>query len=274
MTVTCRETRELGDAFLSDQLLVETTHDIVRHLETCAACREEIDSRRRLRAQLQSAIGRSSDLAPHPEFIDGLAARLRAQGAPAVSDVAPLVMTRRAWLESWWAAAAAVLALLGGGLFARDRIKRSRLATLVASAAGDHQNCAIKFNLSERPITLEEAARRYDAAFASFSTLAMPDGLPGGTPTVVDRHSCVFDGRRFGHVVFRYKDRVVSLLVTNGSGLSGSTPALVANGTPLRVAAFDVGAHAVFVVSDLSDADTLLVAQTLAEPVSRALSRS
>jgi len=45
VTVTCRETRELGDAFLSDQLLVETTHDIVRHLETCAACREEIDSR-------------------------------------------------------------------------------------------------------------------------------------------------------------------------------------------------------------------------------------
>ena len=274
MTINCRETRELGDAFLSDQLLVETTHDIVNHLETCSECRVEIDSRRRLRAQLQSAIGGSPSLTPHPEFLDRLAARLRAHAPPVVSAAAAPVMTRRAWLESWWAAAAAVLALLGGGLFARDRVRRSRLATLAATAAGDHQNCAIKFNLSERPISLEEAARRYDAAFASFSTLPMPAGLPGGPATVLDRHSCVFDGRRFGHVVFRYKDRVVSLLVTNGSGLSSSTPALVATGTPLRVATFDVGSHAVFVVSDLPDADTLLVAQTLAAPVSRALSRS
>ena len=273
MTVNCRDTRELGDAFLSDQLLVETTHDIVKHLETCPACREEINARRTLRAQLQSAIGRSPELAPRPEFIDGLAARLRVQAAPAVST-APPVITRRAWLESWWAAAAAVLALIGGGLFARDTVRRSRLATLAATAAGDHQNCAIKFNLSERPISLEEAARRYDAALASLSTLPLPAGLPSGPATIIDRHSCVFDGRRFGHVVFRYKDRVVSLLVTAGSGLGASAPTLVANDTALHVASFDVGSHAVFVVSDLPDADTLLVAQTLAEPVSRALSRS
>lgn len=274
MTVNCRETRELGDAFLSDQLLVETTHDIVKHLETCPACREEIASRRRLRAQLQSAIGRSPDLAPRPEFIDGLTARLRVQTAPPVSSGASPVITRRAWLESWWAAAAAVLALLGGGLFARDTVRRSRLATLAASAAGDHQNCAIKFNLSERPISLEEAARRYDVAFASLSTLALPTGLPGGPATIIDRHSCLFDGRRFGHVVFRYKDRVVSLLVTTESGVGTSVPALLAAGSALHVASFDVGSHAVFVVSDLPDADTLLVAQTLAEPVSRALSRN
>jgi hypothetical protein len=184
-------------------------------------------------------------------------------------------MTRRAWFESWWAtAAAAVIALLGGGLFARDAVRRSRLATLAATAAGDHQNCAIKFNLAERPISLEEAARRYDHAFASLSTLPLPSGLPGGIATILDRHSCVFDGRRFGHVVFRYEDHVVSLLVTNGAGPAGSTPVLVPNDSTLHVASFDVGSHAVFVVSDLPDAETLLVAQALVTPVSRALSRT
>jgi anti-sigma factor RsiW len=270
VTVTCRETRELADPFLSDQLLVETTNEIVRHLETCAACREEFAARRTLRGRLQSAIAASSDLAPRPDLAADLAARLR----PATAPAAPVasVMTRRAWIESWWAAAAALLALLGGGLFARDTVRRSRLATLAANASGDHQNCAIKFNLRERPIPLEEAAQRYDPAFGSLATLEAPAGLSGGIVDVLDRHSCVFDGRRFAHVVFRYEGHVVSLLVTNGSGLSGSTPALVANDSPYRVASFDAGSHAVFVVSDLPEGDVLSVAQALAPPVTRRLS--
>jgi anti-sigma factor RsiW len=267
VTVTCRETRELADPFLSDQLLVETTHEIVRHLETCAACRDEFAARRTLRTKLQSAVAASAELAPRPGFGAALAARLRP--APAAA-----VMTRRAWMESWWAAAAALVALVGGGLFARDRVRRSRLATLVASAAGDHQNCAIRFNLRERPIPLEEAAKRYDPAYASLATLEPPANLPEAPATILDRHSCVFEGRRFGHVVFRYNDHIVSLLVTNGSGLSGETPVLVPNDSTLRVASFESGSHAVFVVSDLPERDTLAVAQALAAPIAQRLSRS
>jgi anti-sigma factor RsiW len=267
VTVTCRETRELADPFLSDQLLVETTHEIVRHLETCPACRDEFAARRTLRGKLQAAFASSRDLAPRPDFAAELTAKLRpATAAPQ--------MTRRAWLESWWAAAAALLALLGGGLFARDAMKRSRLATLAANAAGDHQNCAIRFNLRERPISLEEAARRYDRAFASLATLEAPTDLPGGALGVLDRHSCVFDDRRFGHVVFRYENHLVSLLVTNGSGGSGSTPALITNQTGYRVASFDAGTHTVFVVSDLADRDVLAVARALIAPVTRGLTQS
>ena len=267
MTVTCRETRELADPFLSDQLLVETTHEIVRHLETCEACRDEFAARRTLRTKLNSAIARSPELAPRPAFAADLAARLRPTPEAAA-------MTRRAWLESWWAAAAALVAVIGGGLFARNTVRRSRLATLAASAAGDHQNCAIKFNLRERPIPLEDAAKRYDPAYASLTTLEAPANLPGGPAMVVDRHSCVFEGRRFGHVVFRYHDHIVSLLVTNGSGLSGETPALVPNDSTLRVASFESGSHAVFVVSDLPEPDTLAVARALAAPVGQRLSRT
>lgn len=265
MTVNCREARELADPFLSDQLLVETTHEIVRHLETCPECREEFAARGALRAKLQSAVAASPDLAPRPDFAAELAARLR----PASSGSAP--MSRRAWLETWWAAAAAVIALLGGGLFARDAVRRSRLATLAASAAGDHQNCAIRFNLRERPITLEEAARLYDRAYASLGSLPAPAGLPGGPPAVLERHSCVFEGRRYAHVVFRHQEHIVSLLVTAGAGVSGDTPALVPNDTNLHVASFDTSNHAVFVVSDLPDRDTLLFAQAIAAQVASRL---
>jgi anti-sigma factor RsiW len=268
VTVTCQETRELADPFLSDQLLVETTHDIVRHLETCPACRDEFAARRTLRGKLQSAVASSRDLAPRPDLAAELATKLRPAAAAAAQ------MTRRAWLESWWTAAAALLALVGGGIFARDAVRRSRLATLAANAAGDHQNCAIHFNLRERPIPLGEAGRRYDRAFSSLETLDPPADLPGGAMAVLDRHSCVFDNRRFGHVVFRYEDHVVSLLVTSGSGASGSTPALVANESAYRVAAFDAGSHAVFVVSDLADRDVLAVARALAAPVTQRLMES
>lgn len=260
--MSCRDARELADSFLSDQLLVETMHDIVRHLETCPACRAEFEARRTLRKRLQTAIDAAPTLGPSPAFLASLTERLR--------PVEPFrTMTRRAWLERWLAAAAAAVAVLGGGLVARDAWRRSRLATLAVSAAGDHQNCAIKFNLRERPIDLEEAATRFDPAYRALASIAPPAGS-----TVLNRHSCVFEGRRFGHVVLRYEDHVVSLLVTSGGGSSGTAPAIVQIGGTMHVASFDAGAHAVFVVSDLAAADTLGLAQALSDPVRRALARA
>lgn len=259
--MTCREARELADSFLSDQLLVETMHEIVRHLETCPTCREEFEARRLLRKRLQTAVDTAPSLAPRPEFLSGLTARLQ----PVDTGRA---VTRRAWLETALASAAAVIALVSGGVFARSAWRRSRNAALEASAVGDHQNCAIKFNLRERPISLEEAARRFDPAYMGLTSIPAPIGS-----TMLDRHSCVFEGRRFGHVVFRYREHVVSLLVTSGEESGTREPAIVQTGSSLNVTSFDVGAHAVFVVSDLPARDTLSLAQVLSEPVRKTLER-
>jgi anti-sigma factor RsiW len=259
--VTCREARELADSFMSDQLLVETMHEIVRHLETCPTCREEFEARRLLRTRLQTAIDTAPSLAPRAEFVSALAARLQ----PVDTERG---MTRRAWLETALPVAAGLVALVGGGLFARSAWRRSRNDAMEASAIGDHENCAIKFNLRERPISLEEAARRFDPAYAGLTSILAPTGS-----TLLDRHSCVFEGRRFGHVVLRYHEHVVSLLVTSGEGSGTREPAIVQTGGSLNVASFDVGAHAVFVVSDLAARDTLSLAQVLSEPVRKTLER-
>ncbi len=258
--MTCRDARELADSFLSDQLLVETTHDIVRHLETCPACREEFEARRQLRSRLQVALDTSSRLRPRPDFVADLTARLQPVDTPR--------MTRRAWLQTALATAAGLVALVGGGLVARSAWRRSRTDMLAASAAGDHQNCAIRFNLAERPIPLAEAARRFDPAYAGLASVPPP-----ADSTLLDRHSCVFEGRRFGHVVFRYHDRVVSLLATRGEASGNTEPAIVEMGSSLSVASFDVGTHSVFVVSDLPARETLTIAQVLADPVRKALER-
>ena len=55
LIMQCRDVRELADSFLSEQLLVETNHELLRHLETCPDCRADIAGRRALRDGLRAA---------------------------------------------------------------------------------------------------------------------------------------------------------------------------------------------------------------------------
>jgi anti-sigma factor RsiW len=57
----CRDVRELADSFLSEQLLVETNHELLRHLETCPDCRADIAVRRAIRDRLRAAFAQAGD---------------------------------------------------------------------------------------------------------------------------------------------------------------------------------------------------------------------
>ena len=94
----CREVRELADAFVSDQVLVETAQAIVTHLDRCAACQAEVEGLRRLRASVRSAYLGSTDLSPRPEFVAAMSARLRSE-ADARASAPP-------WRRTWLAIAA------------------------------------------------------------------------------------------------------------------------------------------------------------------------
>jgi hypothetical protein len=269
----CREIRQLAEAFVSEQLLVETTQAVVAHLDRCPACRAEVDALRRLRGSTRSAFERAPDLTPRPDFAADLAARLRAH-ASAVHTVRP---HRRTWL----ALAASVLLVVGAGWGWRDWSASSALALLHA-AVGDHRFCAIRFRLTERPIPLAEAGRRYGGIDGQLESVEpVTATLSGGPLRILERHSCVYDGRRFAHLVLRYKNETVSLLVTDerhpggalGMRLAGTATALSSSPAVdgFHVASFRGPRHAVFVVSSLSDADLHEVARAMIEPVSRVL---
>jgi hypothetical protein len=179
----------------------------------------------------------------------------------------PAAISRRSVLQSWWALAAGVVVAAGGGVFVRHANSRSRLVALAREAAGDHQNCAVKFNLAERPIPLEEAARRYGAPYAALATFELP-ALNEPLETL-DRHACVYQGRRFGHVVFRYRGSLTSLLVTEGPATSVAE--LVSDDVNPVVASLPAGHYAGFIVSDIHPEDVLRLAQTLAAPLSQHL---
>jgi anti-sigma factor RsiW len=254
----CRDVRELADSFLSEQLLVETNHELLRHLDTCPDCRSDIADRRAFREGLRTAFARAEDLRPRPDLAADLRARLRP---------ARVELSRRSVLQSWWALAAGVVLAAGGGVFVRRSSSRSRLVALARDAAGDHQNCAVKFNLSERPIPLDEAARRYGPPYAALATFVPP--AVDGPVEVLDRHSCVYQGRRFGHVVFRYRNAITSLLVTDGT--PPASPELEATDVGPTVASLPAGRFVGFIVSGLERQQILDLAQTFAEPLSRHL---
>ena len=71
----CRDLREIADSFLNDELLVETNHEVIQHLEGCDDCRSELTARSDSRHNLRRAFM----LAPEMQMRDELTARLRSR---------------------------------------------------------------------------------------------------------------------------------------------------------------------------------------------------
>jgi hypothetical protein len=200
---------------------------------------------------------------------------------PLAAEAASTTATPTPW-RHWGAMAASLLLVTVLGFAALPWLSASSLAALARLAVGDHENCALTFRLAERPITLEQAAQEYDASFRSLQTVEpVTTALPGGPLSIVERHSCVWEGVRFAHLVLRYKETLVSVVVASDAGATSSwipwpqlshDPADVPSTTGgQQVASFRGAAHTVFVVSSLPAADVQAVVRVMEGPVSRAL---
>ncbi len=271
MTKECREIRQLMESFVSEQLLVETTHVVLAHLEGCAACRAEVDGVRRLRAATRDAVIRAADLAARPEFITEVRARLQSGDGRA----------SRAAVIRRWGAVAAMLLLVAGGGFGLRAWSALGFAAVLRAAAGDHQFCALTYALTERPITLSEAAQRYDPVNAALATVEPASAtLRGGPVRVLERHSCIYAGHRFAHIVLRYKGQAASVLVAQHDSVNGVLGPGPGNGRPpvgldaaagFHIAGFRVANRLVFVVSSLEQADVQELAEAMMAPIAKAV---
>jgi len=269
----CRHVRELADSFLAEELLTETSHDILRHVDTCPKCHADLVSRRAVRDAMRRAFERAPDLAPSPEFVAELPTRLRNSAHQATAR-------RGIWLRSWWALAATVLLTVALGLVSVGRNWFAATGVLARAAVGDHRNCALQFRLSEMPISLEEAAQRYGAAYRVLEHLP-PDDVPTpvGPAHVLERHACVYGGRRFAHIVFEYRGRRVSLLVTAVEAEAqrvlpgGALPHVTSVGRidDMSVVSFSASRQMGFVAGDVAQADLMTLADAVAAPLYRAL---
>src|SRR6266481_6248623 len=244
----CREFRDIADSYLGNELIVETNHEVISHLEHCSECRRELAARRELRSQLREAFIKAPENQMSEEFGQRLSARLHEQAFG--RSVTPL--PRRGWhpavtlrRTSWLALAACLVLAVGFGLvLVRQRMLeqssqqgRQDLAgrqptpsypaqlnpgipvsivktELARDAAGDHRDCAVHFRLAEKPIDLEVAGRKYDPVYVNLTKAVLSQGSIPLDAEFVEAHSCVFEGRRFAHIILRYHGHLVSFLVT------------------------------------------------------------
>ena len=307
----CREFREIADSYLSNELMVETNHGVISHLEQCAECRQELRARRELRGLLREAFIKVPENQLRPEFAGRLSTQLHEYSLG--KHGAPILSPRR-WQSSmirkqttWLALAACLLLVLGLGLVVvRKRLVTPKVPSEVAvsrpkandlpelnpgipvsivktelarSAVGDHRDCAIKFRLAEKPIDLEVAGQKYDPVYINLTKAVLSqEGVAPLGAQFVEAHSCVFEGRRFAHIVLKYHGQVVSFLVTDIEPTKGLQPESVQRSVDpqvitcsefdgYKVSCFETARHVVFVVSDLPEGDNLALARALAPSV-------
>jgi anti-sigma factor RsiW len=258
----CRDVREVADSFLAEELLTETNHEILRHLETCPVCRADVTARRALREGVRRAFHGAPGLDTSPEFVEQLRTRLQktAHQEPARRGIR---------FHGWWALAATVLLAVALGVAYRGRGWIAAGDTLARAAVGDHRNCALQFRLTEKPVSLEEAARRYGAAYGVLDKVPANEVMTAvGPARVLERHACVYGGRRFAHIVFEYRGERVSLMMTAADEVGSSASTRVDG---MNVVSFQAGRQLVFIAGDVPAADLTMLADTVAGPLGREL---
>ena len=227
---------------------------------------------RPLSVRVRDALERDRELQIRPEYRASLSERLQTEAAVvATASAAPRAR------YSWLTIAAGIILVAGIGAGIQGWVVSGRFAALARLAAGDHQNCAIKFALDEKPISLADAAIRHDPAFGRLQNVAPASStLTGGPIRVLERHSCVFRGRPFAHIVMAYKDHVVSVLVADRGAAGGEWWRVAAaqelpSAEGFQMASFQSADHMVFVVSSLPVVDVNEVTRAMLQPVSSAL---
>jgi len=277
----CEKARRYLDSYISNELLVETNHEVMRHVENCAACTAELDARMRLHTRLKAVV--NAQPVP-PELAVRIrqrigesrprlwAPQLRAGLAPAMTAV--LVLT----LGLWWSLSRERMPALAdrpGQAAYIERASRTLAAVLKVGLA-DHIHCAVFRKYPKTPPAVETMESELGPTYRGL--LAVVRAAVPQDYRVVMAHRCAYAGRKYVHVTFEEGGELLSLVVApkeQGESMDGLPVASQASGVPIyqaaaghyNVAGFDAGNFLAYVVSDRKSKTNLQVATMLAPGV-------
>jgi anti-sigma factor (TIGR02949 family) len=265
---SCERVREQLDAYLSNELLVETTATVLKHLEGCPNCSEELDSRFRLRDALRRAVEQQS---PPEYLVETIHRRLR-HTRPAFS-----------WslgFRHWMLALAGLAVMVIAGATAQHTLSLRRGRELVASVlslgASDHIHCAIQsHNYPEVARPAAQLQARLGPEYAALLPV-VEQKLSGFD--VLEAHICTVPGspRKYVHFIARGQGTILSVILTRREGEALPNEAgLVSETTDgvrlyrnhlkgMDVTGFETNGYFGFVVSDLGQDNVLQIAAAIA----------
>ena len=257
---SCERVRGYLDSYLSNELLVETNHEVLRHLEGCQQCAAELNTRARVRTQLQAAV-RGTPVPP------GLETRVQR----AVRSQRPRTHV------GFYTLAAAAMVIICLAIVNLARVKMhpeeailqktsGRLAAVLNVGLRDHLHCAVFRKYSKQPETVEQMAAQLGPAFAGLAPLVKAK-LPAGF-RIIQGHRCHVGSRQYVHFIVAGGGKLLSLILTRkqpGEALSGG---IYQEGVDhYQVVGFESHDYLAYVVSDLDAQQNLQLAANLAPAV-------
>lgn len=252
--MNCKDFREIADSYLSDELIVETNHEIFQHLENCADCRQELSRRRELREKLRFSLKNSTEFQMNPAF----AVRLRAN----LKDEA---LRKNSWFS--WRVLTPVFAsfLLIFGLtfiFIYHPNQTSFAAELSKKAINQHEYCGLKHSKEWEKTSAQTPSEK----------TAFVNSLRDEETEILNVHNCKFEGKTFTHYILRHNGKLISVLkiaseTANQTNSKIEDSIICEREKGLQVSRFTVGNEIIFVVSDMSEAENLQIARKLSDSV-------
>ena len=271
----CERVRRQLDAYLSNELLVETTSEVLKHLESCEACSSELGSRQRVREALQKAATRQL---PPAHLREAIRQRLR--------SAQPGLFSR--FRVTTWAVALASLTvvMVAGQQWLGFERGRQIVANVLTLGVSDHLHCAIRgHSYPELANPPEQLREKLGPQYAGLLPVVQ-EKLPGFQ--LLEAHICSVPGspRKYVHYIARGQGTILSVILTKRQGESLPAGRLLVAGAPTgvnlykakleatSVAGFETNEYFGFVVSDLGQDEMMQLAASLAPALRDALDGS
>lgn len=285
----CEKILHEFDRYMDGQLSGDAGDQVARHLESCARCARELETRRRITGTLKNAVLRAGA----PPYLEArIRSRIRATSPRASWFLMPvpafgLAATIAVSLLAGWLVYHGEGA--GGGLgraAQSDYIDSlyARVSHIVQVGLGDHVHCAHFRKFDDGTPSVEELSQRIGPQYAGL-VRAVRDKVPPEYRISL-AHQCTFRERRFVHMAMHGDDgKLLSVVITRrrpGESFAADqlTPVLESAGIPIypsgvdefQVAGFETGDYLAFVVSDLPRQQNTQFASNVAPTVHEFLS--
>jgi len=266
---------------LNSELLIETNHEVLKHLQGCASCSDELEARAEIKRLLKRAV--QSERAPI-----AMREKIQREIRRSRPEAFPPPARRRLAL-----AASIVIALLlgtwgvlksrppnGGPAQGSEQARTNQMSeTMNGLDVGldEHAYCALHWRFSKEPPTPGQVAETMGTDYAALALLVkekMPEGYK-----LAEAHRCRHNGREFNHFILTSGPSIISLIITGKIGDDSLTTDAAADwqvagvliyrahARDQEVAGFETGRHLVFVVSGLDKKDNMQIASSLAPSV-------
>lgn len=260
----CVRFRPLLDSYVSNELLMETNVEVLRHLEECPECATALDNRLRTRQLLKRAVATQAV----PE-------KLRSGVLAGLTQPAPIVAPRAIRRETWrgWQAVAAGVALLMLSGFGLQVINRHHARTdeLLAIGWRDHLHCALGAIYSSTPPSREVMMTRLGGEYNVLLSVA---DRKLGDYRLVEGHRCTVKGRDYAHLVLHKEGALLSVALAKKRGSDefvapwfGNREVASATKSGLSTSGFEAPGHVVFVVSNEELGENQRTAEVLAPSI-------